>query len=329
MCRLFGFRSSVKSTAHHSLIVAENAVAHQANYHSDGWGIGYFVDKEAYLFRSSEGAATDPRFRTFSERLSSNTLLVHLRRATVGKVDTINSHPFRHAAWMFAHNGTIFGFNGKTLDDKEIIPLKELMKEHILPELQDLIFGTTDSEHYFYFLLSSMVNAGACSIDGRGPIDIDLAAQAQNTALSHIFTWCQSYDIDPPKANYILTNGEVFFARRAGLELYASTQKNFCKDALTCAEPDKICLKGFLPRLQKIGQTRKCNHIIIASEPIGQENIGEEIPDGALLSLSSDFVIKVHTPPRPFWVTWPDVVTRHRKRCEVVPAPDDWALSIG
>ena len=39
MCRLFGFRSSVESRAHNSLVVAENAVANQANQHSDGWGI--------------------------------------------------------------------------------------------------------------------------------------------------------------------------------------------------------------------------------------------------------------------------------------------------
>ena len=59
MCRLFGFRSNVESRAHHSLIVAENAMANQASHHSDGWGIGYFIDEDSYLFRTSKGAAQD------------------------------------------------------------------------------------------------------------------------------------------------------------------------------------------------------------------------------------------------------------------------------
>ena len=146
MCRLFGFRSNVESRAHRSLISAENAVAEQAENHSDGWGIGYFVGEDAYLFRSSEGAAKDETFRSFGERLQSQTFLVHLRRATVGKIDTINSHPFRYGSWMFAHNGTIFGFS----------QLKEKMLERIVPEYRKMIFGTTDSEHYFFFLLSNL-----------------------------------------------------------------------------------------------------------------------------------------------------------------------------
>ena len=35
-------------------------------------------------------------FRRFSEGLRSHTLLVHIRKATVGAVEPINSHPFRY-----------------------------------------------------------------------------------------------------------------------------------------------------------------------------------------------------------------------------------------
>ena len=57
MCRLFGFRSNVPSRTHHSLLEAENAVSRQAKHHSDGWGIGYYLGQDPYLFRSSRGAA--------------------------------------------------------------------------------------------------------------------------------------------------------------------------------------------------------------------------------------------------------------------------------
>ena len=104
MCRLFGFRSNVASRTHRSLLAAENAVAQQASHHSDGWGIGYYIGAEPYLFRSSIGAANDSRFQAFGERLRSHTFLVHVRRATVGVIDQLNSHPFRFGNWMFARN---------------------------------------------------------------------------------------------------------------------------------------------------------------------------------------------------------------------------------
>jgi len=311
VCRLFGFRSNVESRAHKSLISAENAVAEQAQHHSDGWGIGYFVGNDPYLFRSNEGAAKDHTFQKFGERLQSQTFLVHLRRATIGSVDTINSHPFRYGSWMFAHNGTIFGFS----------ELKDKIMDHILPEYRKMIFGTTDSEHFFFFLLSEMAKSG-CQLDGRGFVDIDSMADAQQRALSQLFNWAKEFDLEPPKANYIMTNGNILFARRAGLELYMATQKNYCPEAETCKEEDKVCLSGVLPSLSpRIKTGRKCNHLLIASEPIGEDDIWEEVPDGYLVSLNEDFGLRLHGTPDPFWVTWPEEVTKHPDRENVIKSP--------
>ena len=297
------------SRAHRSLISAENAVAQQANYHSDGWGIGYYLGEDAYLFRTSEGAATDEAFQRMGESLRSHTLLVHIRKATVGRVQPINSHPFRFGSWMFAHNGTLFGFE----------KLKPRLWAEILPEYQRVLFGTTDSEHLFFFLLSEMVRVGACR-NGRCDSSIPLLAEAQQRALSKVFTWAKELGLEAPKANYILTNGRVLFARRAGLELYLTTQKRFCPDALTCPEADKVCLEGIMPKLQIGGKERRCNHLLISSEPIGENNIWEEIPEGAMVALSEDFRLSVYEKPAPFWVTWPPEVTKHTPRKDVISA---------
>ena len=206
MCRLFGFRSNVVSRAHRSLIEAENAVETQAEQHGDGWGIGYYLDNEPYMFRAPQGAAGDQLFRALSVRLQSQTFLVHLRRATVGIIDTLNTHPFRYGSWMFAHNGTIFSFE----------KFRARMVADIEPQFRHLIFGTTDSEHYFYFLLSHLVRAG-CDSKGRKPFDLEAAVDAQQRAITKLFQWAKDADVDPPKANYILTNGSMMFARRAGL----------------------------------------------------------------------------------------------------------------
>lgn len=307
MCRLFGFRSSVESRAHRSLIVAENAVADQANYHADGWGIGYYIHDDAYLFRSPVGAAGDASFRKFSEGLRSHALLVHIRKATVGSIDPINSHPFRYGSWMFAHNGTIFDFE----------QLHPRIWDGILPEYQRVLFGSTDSEHIFFFILSEMVRGGAC-IDGKQDDDHATLVAAQHKAISQIFAWAQELNLEAPKINYILTNGKYLFARRAGLELYLATQKKLCPDALTCVEKDKICLAGVLPKLQQSTQ-RKCNHVLVASEPIGTDDIWEEIPDGAMISLDLNFRLHLHEKISPFWVTWPEGVTKHPCRSNIIP----------
>ena len=313
MCRLFGFRSNVESRAHHSLVVAENAMANQASYHSDGWGIGYFIGEDPYLFRTSKGAAQDDSFRRFSEGLRSNTLLVHIRKATVGSIDPINSHPFRYGSWLFAHNGTIFGF------DK----IKERMQAEILPVYRRVLFGNTDSETIFYFLLSAMVRRG-CSPDGKCDGPIETTVEAQQAALNQIFEWVKEMgEPDAPKINYILTNGKRLFARRAGLELFVSTQKTQCHDAQTCPEPNKVCLMGFLPKF-KVGRTRKCNHLLVSSEPIGGDNIWEEVPEGALIALDDNFKCSVYGPPDPFWITWPDCVKEPEPRKNIVPALEDW-----
>lgn len=309
MCRLFGFRSNVASRAHRSLISAENAVAQQANYHSDGWGIGYYLGDDAYLFRTSEGAATDEAFHRMGESLQSHTLLVHIRKATVGRVQPINSHPFRFGSWMFAHNGTLFGFE----------KLKDRLWEGILPEYQRVLFGTTDSEHLFFFLLSEMAKVG-CSLEGRCEAPIPLLAEAQQKALSKVFQWAKELGLEAPKANYILTNGKNLFARRAGLELYLTTQKRFCPEAETCPEANKICLEGIMPKLRVGSKYRRCNHLLISSEPIGENNIWEEIPEGVLVALSTDFRLSVFEKPKPFWVTWPPEVTRHKPRKDVISA---------
>ena len=54
----------------------------------------------------------------------------------------------------------------------------------------------------------------------------------------------------------------------------------------TCAEPNKICLMGVLPKL-KVGRKRKCNHLLVSSEPIGPDDIWEEVPEGALVALDN------------------------------------------
>ena len=314
MCRLFGFRSNVPSRAHRSLMEAENAVACQAQRHQDGWGIGYFLGQDAYVHRSEAGAASDARFQRISQRLRSHTFVVHVRNATVGDVDAFNSHPFRHGAWMFAHNGSLFGFEQlqpRLLDDTD-------------PDLRDLIFGATDSEHLFYFLLTALRRAGL-PVDGRGTVDVTLAAETLRLALCRVFAAAEALDLEPPKINFILTNGETFFAQRAGMELYLATQKLACIDLQTCQEPNKVCMNTTpLPSLPSLSlrpgiRSRRCNHLLVASEPLSGEDVWEEVPEGWMISLDPALRLRLHPPPAPFRVSWPPPLQPPPRRPDVLP----------
>ncbi|MGB0641148.1 MAG: class II glutamine amidotransferase, partial [Myxococcota bacterium] len=178
-------------------MAAENALARQAEAHRDGWGIGYFMGNEAYILKSEAGAADDERFDRISRRLESHTFVVHVRRATVGQIDYLNSHPFRHGNWVFAHNGTIYGFE----------QIRERVLQHIRDDLRRLVFGSTDSEHLFYFLVSALDRAGISDC-GRTDVDVEQAAKAISEALGLLYDWTLELGIDAPLVNFIMTNGK-------------------------------------------------------------------------------------------------------------------------
>ncbi len=282
MCRLFGFRSNVTSRAHRSLMEAENALVEQSNKHPDGWGIGYFIQRDAYILKSEEPAHESERFRLASSRLQSHAFVVHVRRATVGVKDYMNSHPFRFGRWILAHNGTIFSF------DK----LRDWVVERIRPEQRPLIFGTTDSEHLFHYLLTALAEAGV-DPTGHDPIDAPVAAAALRGAVDALYVEASRIAEDHPIVNFILTNGETFFAMRAGKELYLSTQKVRCSDAETCPEPNKVCLEAARPG-------PKVNHLIVSSERIGDEDIWECMDQGQLVWLDAAFQLGFLDPPPNF-----------------------------
>lgn len=283
MCRMFGFRSAVPSQAHRSLVQAENALSDQSLHHPDGWGIGWILDDDAYVIKSANAAHACDRFQRASQRLTSHTFLAHVRRATVGTVEHVNAHPFRCGRWLFAHNGTIFGFDR----------IRGWLEDRIEPGLRPLIHGDTDSERLFFFVLSRLGQAG---IDptGRSPSGASMVAQIVRGALLELDALAVSLGMDRPILNVLLTDGRLLVAHRAGMPLLLSTQKRCCADLHTCTEPSKVCM-------EPARSDAPVNHLSIASERIGEEeNRWENIADGATVLLDNHFRITVE-PPMAGW----------------------------
>ena len=275
MCRLFGFRSAVVSRAHRSLIAANNALAEQAKAHPHGWGIGYFHHGDAYVLKSDQAAAESETFRRAADQVASNALIAHVRRATVGDVTPLNVHPFRHERWVFAHNGTLYGFEH----------LRDAMLAEIPPDMALRILGTTDTEVLFHFLLAHMQRAGIDE-EGLSAVDAVQLADVLHVAVARVVGLAAAAGAEKPIVNFILTNGRVFVGNRHGRELFFATQKVLCRDAETCLEPHKPCLLNVRPH-------ERVNHLIVASERIGDEDIWEEVPEGCMAVLSEDFRLQI------------------------------------
>ncbi len=294
MCRLFGFRSVVPGRAHRSLMDAENALARQSTRHPDGWGIGWYVDEDAYIVKSQTAAHACDRFKRASSALSSHTMIVHVRKATVGTIDHLNAHPFRFGRWVMAHNGTIFGFEDG---------LKEWMLARIDDDLRTQILGDTDSEHLFYYLLSAISRQGGCR-RGRASCDPAELGSWVRQALLELQAEALRHQLDRPIVNLLMTDGTTFLAHRAGMPLFLSTQKHFCSDFKTCPEPSKVCMLPVRPEDQPV------NHLLVASERVGDENIWEDIADGTTLVLDDAFRLWRTEPPAD-WVA-PVLPERYR-----------------
>jgi len=288
MCRLFGFRSRVQSRAHRSLVEAENSIVKQAALHPDGWGIGYFVGRDAYILKSEAGAHDSERFRLASSRLQSQSMVVHVRRATHGHTDHLNSHPFRFGRWVFAHNGTLWQFP----------KYKDWMLSQVAAKFQPLILGQTDSEHLFHYLLCRLEAAGVDRA-GHDQIDEERVVEVVQKAMSDLYIHVSSLGIRPPIINFILTNGDLFFSQRAGKSLYFATQKKSCADYNICPEPNKVCME-----LQRTGPS--VTHLLIASEKIGEEDRWEELVEGGMVCLTPSFGLKFFPPFENFSAVYDD-----------------------
>lgn len=211
MCRLFGFRSSVPSAVHPSLVTEKNSLLIQSREHKDGWGIAaYGAEALPQVAHGVGPAHSDPDFERVSSRVSSHTVVAHIRLASVGAVELRNSHPFQHGRWTFVHNGTV----------REFAKHSARIEELICPTLRAGIQGTTDSERCFYVFLTRL--AARYPIAHAVPVEGVARALAETMSLVSAIT--DEPQVQPRSAmNFLVTDGEVMVASRRNRTLFINT----------------------------------------------------------------------------------------------------------
>lgn len=274
MCRIFGFRSVIQSQVHSSLLHAENALGVQSQRHPDGWGVAYYTANAPHLIRSRETAIDDRLFQKVSGLVASQTVLAHLRKATLGDKSILNTHPFQYGPWVFAHNGHIKNFDS----------VREEIKLKTLPHLKKFILGDTDSELIFYFLLSEMDKQ--LSLDQRN-VDTDILVQTIKQALNKLIKIIGPCNFDAKEIDhnhnyltFILTNGECMVAHQGGQPLNYSTYKTRCGDREHCPAYSAAC--------ENVSVDSKVNHLILSSEPLSGENIWLKLENHDIIGVCKD-----------------------------------------
>jgi predicted glutamine amidotransferase len=264
MCRLFGFRSVIPSQVHRSLVAADNALGVQSDQHPDGWGVAYYVDGAPHLTRSPATALGDNLFQRVSGIVSSETVLAHVRKATVGELSVLNCHPFQYGRWTFAHNGEV----------KDFERFRPAILAEVAPRLRRFILGETDSEVLFFLFLTHL--SQYAPLGGR--LGLEEVVSSLRKTTDQVRAVCDGHGAEGRALlTFIVTDGQVMAAARGGKELFFSTYKTRCSDRDTCP--------NLSPECEAVSETGFVNHLIFSSEPLLGENIWIEMGEGEVVGV--------------------------------------------
>jgi predicted glutamine amidotransferase len=149
MCRLLGYVSQDKQTFNSAVGSDFAEFVTLSSVHCDGWGVATIDHNQsvAHMIRQPEAAQTSKEFSSAIKKSVSDGALLHLRWATAGlPVSENNTHPFIYEDISFIHNGATYP--------------PAALESVIAPDLLNLIKGDTDSERYFYFIVTKIKELG-------------------------------------------------------------------------------------------------------------------------------------------------------------------------
>ena len=177
VCRLFGLHAGRRAvTATFWLLDAPDNLAAQSRRNPDGTGLGVFDGAGKPELRKQPMAAWQDRaFHCEAHEMTGTTFVAHVRYATTGARDVVNTHPFLQDGRMFAHNGVVQGL--------------DLLDERLATDgVSELVVGQTDSERVFALITAQIRrcggDVGAGIRDALGWVADNLPVYALNIVVS-------------------------------------------------------------------------------------------------------------------------------------------------
>ncbi len=267
MCRLYALHANEPTRVECSLVRSQNALMAQSASDSDGmvhghgWGVAEYTDGLPMIEKNVWAAFHGERFSKAAARVYARTVMAHVRRATVGETAIENTHPFHHGPWIFAHNGTVPGFE----------EVRMRLLEHIDPLHRSEISGTTDSEQVFRYLLSLILRHPDWPL-------LDIA----RTCVLNVVEWAKEAASGKKVGlNFVLTDGQRMVGARLNRSLYYLKRDQ----VFVCP----ICKRS---HVHHKAQT-KYHAVEIASEPFSEFDRWHEVPDRSVFEVDEDYYLNI------------------------------------
>ncbi|UAJ77787.1 class II glutamine amidotransferase [Leifsonia sp. ZF2019] len=227
--------------AQHSLVAQSlNSPLGAETVNGDGFGFGWYPEGSTAgsvpaLFHSIEPAWHDENLRELTESITSPLFFGHVRAASGPPIQRTNCHPFRHANWMFMHNGFLDGFTSIKRD------LTFSVDESLYPSIR----GTTDSEVLFYLALTLGLQEDPVGAMGRAIRRVEDLGKAKGIAF-------------PVQGTIALSDGATLWAFRYSTSHRSRTLFH------SVAIPALREMYPEADRLHQFGDTAK----VVVSEPL-------------------------------------------------------------
>ena len=241
-------------------MIAQSQRDEDGKSNPDGWGLVTYRNGSPHVERQKDPAFNGEDFRWAAAKAYSRTVMAHVRRATVGQVAPENTHPFVFERFAFSHNGTIEGFP----------QIRELMVREIEPGLRGQIRGQTDSEHFFFLVLSRHFRNGSSMVE--------TLAECCNL----IAEWSAR---ETPAAecalNALWTDGDHYVASKLGRSLWFVSRERV-HECEVCGSQHAVVREG-----------EDYHAVVIASERVTSNEEWVAVPPGSIVDVGSDFGISV------------------------------------
>lgn len=204
MSRLIGYVAN-RADRMRDALYQERAVVRPDTGESgaSGWGIGFYAGDEVLHKKRPTRASQRFDWQHIAGEVRSDCAVLHLRQPTVGDFRAENAHPFRMRSWLFAHQGTIEGFDEIRANLAEMIP--DFLRRNIR--------GQTDSEYLFHAILALLHDAGQLD---NPDVNEAQALTAISAAVTLVERLAAEVGSQASSLSFILTNGRSMYALRHG-----------------------------------------------------------------------------------------------------------------
>ncbi|MBI5525743.1 MAG: class II glutamine amidotransferase [Deltaproteobacteria bacterium] len=238
----------------------------------DGVGIGWYSNNEALLSKRPAPEGGELSCHRFAKGIYSDALMMHARAAGGAPWKVENTHPFRFMNWLFAHTGSITGF--ERISTKLFFALPG--------HLQRNVKGETDSEVAFHVFLNILGRVKPVDSSDIRPRDV-ADALAKTVEVIEDASGAERQGTGGQSVmNFICSNGSILAGARFGAPMLLIRFQGI-PDCAVCKLDSKSLNADALAQAH-----RRFTGVVLASEPHQKVPGAIELPDRTVVTVGPD-----------------------------------------